>query len=127
MGGEVRFPLLWQKDCRRRGRGWFFFTRVDRLFVRGLGEQHRAIDHRHFVGLHGRRNDKIAHEDFERGGDGDGDERADNPAAAPCAHNEQDKQGEKGQVIITAAGSANKNRKAFEEDFGRMLDRLGAK
>lgn len=36
-------------------------------------------------------------------------------------------QGEKGQVIITAAGSANKNRKAFEEDFGRMLDRLGAK
>jgi cytochrome c biogenesis protein ResB len=36
-------------------------------------------------------------------------------------------QGEKGQVIITAAGSANKNRKAFEEDFGRMFDRLGAK
>ena len=35
--------------------------------------------------------------------------------------------GEKGQVIITAAGSANKNRKAYEEDFGRMLDKLGAK
>ncbi|MBI5695450.1 MAG: cytochrome c biogenesis protein ResB [Nitrospirae bacterium] len=35
------------------------------------------------------------------------------------------KEGEKGSVVITAGGSANKNRYAFERDFDRLVERLG--
>jgi cytochrome c biogenesis protein len=35
--------------------------------------------------------------------------------------------GEKGQVLVTVAGSSNKNKHAFELEFQRLLDKLGLK
>ena len=34
---------------------------------------------------------------------------------------------DKGQVTVTAAGSTNKNRGAFEVEFGRLIDKLESK
>jgi len=36
------------------------------------------------------------------------------------------KEGEKGQLIVTVAGGANKNRHVFEKEFERMMEKLGA-